>query len=145
MNVKKIAISVVMVVGVMVVGVGLVDVDRDGDDDPAFHVMLARPDVYVNGVYSEEIILDGGEYSFSFVPNGDSPEVLGISLYGETFSFAEDFELVGTLHQTGISEYHTWDYHGQKILIVPDREHISIEIDPNGNIMGAVSINMIKK
>lgn len=137
MNKKIVAVAVVAAAVAVMAGSLF---DGDGTDDAAFHVTLASPDLYEDGVYSEEVILDGGQYGFRFVPNGDSPEILSISLRGKTLDFSEDFELEGTLHQTGISEYYTWEYAGQKTVAVPDRELVSVEINPNGNVMGPVSV-----
>jgi len=57
-------------------------------------------------------------YEFHFVPMGDSPERLVISVVqkqmGLATIFSEWFVLEGTLVDTGISEYHTWDYTGNK-------------------------------
>ena len=69
-----------------------------------FHVTLANPDQYNEGIYSSKFVLDKGEYSFRFVPNGDSPQILSIELEGKEFQFKEDFRLNGTIHETGISE-----------------------------------------
>ena len=139
---RKIIVIIMAVVFVMLVG-SLLERGNDEAESAAFHVTLASPDLYNDGVYSKDLVLDG-KYSFRFVPNGDSPRVLGISISGETFDFSEDFELVGTLHQTDISEYHTWDYSGQKEITVDARQAVSIKIDPNGNINGPVSVYIIK-
>ncbi|MFB5624895.1 MAG: hypothetical protein ACE5RP_08300, partial [Nitrosopumilus sp.] len=109
-----------------------------------FHVTLADPDQYNEGVYSSKFELDKGNYSFRFVPNGDSPQILSIELKGEEFRFKEDFKLNGTLHETGISEYYTWDYDGKKIINVPSPQEIFIQINPNGNVMGSVSVDIIE-
>jgi hypothetical protein len=109
-----------------------------------FHVTLANPDQYNEGIYSSKFVLDKGEYSFRFVPNGDSPQILSIRLEGEEFQFGEDFRLNGTLHKTGISEYYTWDYDGKKIINVPYSQEIFIQIDPNGNVLGSVSVDIIE-
>lgn len=133
----------VIVATVIIVGSLFWD-DKDVNDGPAFHVTLASPDLYTDGIYSEEVFLDGGQYAFRFVPNGDSPRVLSISLRGGMLDFSENFELVGTLHQTEISEYYTWEYDGQRAVIVSDSGTFLVEINPNGNIMGAVSVDIIK-
>ena len=52
-----------------------------------FHVTLADPDQYFEGVYSSKFELDKGDYSFRFVPNGDSPQILSIELEGKEFQF----------------------------------------------------------
>jgi hypothetical protein len=89
-------------------------------------------------------VLNEGNYSFRFVPNGDSPQILSISLQGEDFDFEEDFKLNGTLHETGISEYYTWDYNGEKSISVASFQEIFIQIHPNGNVMGSVSVYLIE-
>ena len=110
----------------------------------AFHETLADPSLYNNGIYTNTFSIDEGEYSFRFVPNGSSPEILSITLNGENFDFSEDFKLVGTSHQTGISEYYTWEYVGQKTILISDMETMSIIINPNGNVMGSVSVDIIE-
>ena len=56
----------------------------------------------------------------------------------------EDFMLEGTSHQTGISEYFTWEYNGEKIIFIPETQEITIVIDPNGTVMGSVSVDILK-
>jgi len=110
-----------------------------------FHVTLADPDLYTNGAYTDTFTIDRGEYSFRFVPNGSSPEILSITLNGDDFDFSEDFKLESTSHQTGTSEYFTWNYDGQKIISIYEMQEISIIIDPNGNIIGSVSVVILEK
>ncbi len=110
----------------------------------AFHVTLADPDLYINGVYTDAFTINRGEYSFRFVPNGSSPEILSITLNGENFDFSEEFKLENTLHQTGASEYFTWKYKGQKIIWVAEMQQVSIIINPNGNVMGSVSVDILE-
>ena len=109
-----------------------------------FHATLADPDLYTNGVYTDTFTIDKGEYSFRFVPNGSSPEILSITLNGENFDFSEDFKLQSTLHQTGTSEYFTWKYMGQKIIWISEMQEVSIIINPNGNVMGSVSVDILE-
>ncbi len=109
-----------------------------------FHVTLAKPSQYQDGVYSSNFILEQGEYSFTFVPNGDSPQKLDIRLSSEGFEFSENFRLKGELHETGISEYYTWDYDGMKSFTVNSQQEVTIEINPNGNVMGSVSVDIIR-
>ncbi len=109
-----------------------------------FHVTLADPDLYINGVYTEEFILEKNEYFFRFVPNGSSPKILSITLNGDTFDYSEDFELIGTPHQTEISEYFTWDYDGQKKIINSETQKVSIAINPNGQTLGSVSVDILE-
>jgi len=110
-----------------------------------FHVTLADPDLYTNGAYTDTFTIARGEYSFRFVPNGSSPEILSITLNGDDFDFSEDFKLESTSHQTGTSEYFTWNYDGQKIISISKMQEISIIIDPNGNIIGSVSVDILEK
>lgn len=113
--------------------------------EPVFHVTLANPEQYKNGVYSNLFDLESGEYYFRFVPNGDSPKTLTITLEGKDFEFSENFKLNGTLHETGISEYYTWDYGGEKSILISSNEEVSIVINPNGNVLGSVSVDIIRK
>lgn len=108
-----------------------------------FHVTLAQPRQYENGIFSDVFYADEGNYKFRFVPNGDSPRILSISLIGEDFDFHENFELKGELHQTGISEYYTWDYIGEKEFSITSYQELSITINPNGNVQGSVSVDII--
>ena len=110
-----------------------------------FHVTLADPNLYSNGVYTKVFTLEKGEYFFRFVPNGSSPEILSISMNGDSFSFSEDFKLIGTPHQTGISEYFTWDYDGERNILISEMQEISIVINPNGKILGSVSVDILEK
>lgn len=104
-----------------------------------FHALLWEEE-YVDGVHERTFDIAAGTYTFKFIPNGDSPRVLSISMEGESFSFADDFALDGTLHKSPISEYYTWDYQGQKTFEVPDGQSVDITIDPNGNVIGTVSV-----
>jgi len=114
------------------------------ENDVLFHATLADPDLYTNGVYIDKFTINKGEYFFRFVPNGSSPEVLSISLDGENFDFSENFKLEGTLHQTGISEYFTWNYNGQKIISISNTQEVSITINPNENITGSVTVDILE-
>ncbi len=113
-------------------------------DDEIFHVTLADPQLYENGIYSDSFLISEGEYHFRFVPNGSSPETLSISLNGSELDFSEDFKLENTLHQTGISEYYTWEYLGQKEITVSENQQLIIIINPNGNVMGSVSVDILQ-
>lgn len=141
MNKKIIIISIVLII--VVIGLSISQDDKK-NNNVVFHVTLADPDLYKNGVYSNTFTLNNGDYTFKFVPNGDSPQSLTILLKGEDFTFSENFKLKGTLHQTGISEYYTWDYVGQKTISIPSQQLISIEINPNGNELGPVSVDIIE-
>ncbi len=142
MNKKIVIIPIVVIIAIFVV---IFSSDpSEKNSNIVFHVTLADPDLYTNGIYTDTFTIDKGEYSFRFVPNGSSPEILSIILNGENFDFSEDFKLQSTLQQTGTSEYFTWKYDGQKIILISEMQGISIIINPNGNVMGSVSVDILE-
>ena len=114
------------------------------DDSVIFHVTLADPELYKNGKYTNTFEIEKGEYYFRFVPNGSSPEILSISLDGYSVEFSEDFRLENTLHETGISEYYTWKYLGNDQIMISEDQQVKIDINPNGNVMGSVSVSILQ-
>ena len=142
MNKKIVLIPIVMIIATFVTIFSLDPSERNGN--VVFHVTLADSGLYANGVYTDTFTINEGEYSFRFVPNGSSPEILSIILNGENFDFSEDFNLESTLHQTGTSEYFTWKYVGQEIISISKMQEISITINPNGNITGSVSVDILE-
>ena len=67
----------------------------------------------------------GNTYQFKFVPMGDSPEQLRLSLVGISPSvqvFSDTLYLKKTLVDTGISKYYTWEYVGDKFFQISDKE-----------------------
>ncbi|GBL41471.1 hypothetical protein LBMAG54_03170 [Nitrosopumilaceae archaeon] len=141
MNKKILVIPAVFIIIVLVLSFNQVD---KKSNNVVFHITLADPDLYKNGIYSNTFTVNKGNYLFKFVPNGDSPQSLIILLKGENYNFSENFKLKGTLHQTGISEYYTWDYDGQKTVSIPIQQMITIEINPNGNELGPVSVDVVE-
>jgi hypothetical protein len=142
MDKKIIIIPVVLVIVIGIISFSSDEPDRE--NSTVFHVTLADPNLYVNGEYTDSFTIEKGDYIFRFVPNGSSPKVLSITLNGNLFDFSEDFELVGTPHQTGISEYFTWDYDGEKKISISEIQEISIKINPNGETMGSVSVDILE-
>lgn len=141
MNKKIIIIPIVIIIGILAV----LSLDSsEKNDDITFHVTLADPQLYENGVYTESFDIKSGEYYFRFVPNGSSPEILSISLDGYSIKFSEDFQLENTLHETGISEYYTWEYLGENKITILEDQRVSIRINPNGNVMGSVSVDILQ-
>ena len=114
--------------------------DASESTDFVYHMLLADPEIYENGIFSESFQIPAGSYKFKFIPNGDSPQTLSIELKGEAFSFSENFELEGTSHKSPISEYFTWDYLGQKEFQLTQGQSLEITINPNGNTDGTVSV-----
>lgn len=109
-----------------------------------YHVRLADPKLYENGIFSDTFTVEKGSYQFRFVPNGDSPQILSITLKGSNYSFSEDFELEGTPHETGISTYYTWKYLGRDRIEIPEDQELQIVINPHGNVLGPVSVYLVK-
>ncbi|MBT8252051.1 MAG: hypothetical protein KJO99_04385 [Nitrosopumilus sp.] len=109
-----------------------------------FHSTMADPKIYNNEIFTDSFLASKGGYMFRFVPNGSSPEILSITLVGKNYNFHEDFMLKGIPHQTGISEYYTWEYEGQKDFTIFEDDEISITINPNGNVKGSVSVDILK-
>ena len=131
----------------MIIAIGLVSFSSNETSekkDATFHVTLADPDLYNNGIYTDTFTIDKGEYSFRFVPNGSSPKILSITLNGDNFDFSEDFKLESISHQTGVSEYFTWEYNGQKTIVISEIQEVSIIINPNGNVIGSVSVDILE-
>lgn len=141
MNKKIIIIPVILII--VIIGLSFNHDDKK-NSDVVFHVTLADPSLYKNGIYFNTFTINQGNYLFRFVPNGDSPQSLTILLKGENYDFSENFKLKGTLHKTGISEYYTWDYDGQKAILIPTQQVVAIEINPNGNELGPVSVDIIE-
>ena len=91
-------------------------------------------------------------YKFDFVPMGDSPERLKISVGGKGTGvevFSEMFILEGTLVDTGISEYYTWDYTGNKNFEISYQQcpsqktcNYDIIVERYGNLKGSVTISL---
>ena len=141
MNKKIIIIPIVVIIGIFAV----MSLDSSEEEDGVtFHVTLADPQLYQDGIYTETFEIESGEYYFRFVPNGSSPEILSISLDGWSIEFSEDFQLKNTLHETGISEYYTWEYLGENQIMIPEDQQVKISINPNGNVMGSVSVSILQ-
>lgn len=141
MNKKIGIIPIVIIAGFAVIF--LLDPSEE-DSNIIFHITLADPDLYNNGIHTDAFTVDKGEYSFRFVPNGSSPKILSITLNGNNFDFSENFKLESTSHQTGISEYFTWEYVGEKVIQISESQEITIIINPNGNVMGSVSVDILE-
>ena len=127
----------------VVIALGL-SIEPRSEKTVAYHVTLADPKLYTDGIFTDTFEIQKGTYQFSFVPNGDSPQALSIDLKGAAFSFSEDFQLEGTSHETGISTYYTWDYLGKKVIQVPGDQELQIVINPRGNLLGSVSVDLTR-
>ena len=145
MNKKIVILVIIPILGFVVFDwiTGLSDENEKINDD-IFHITLADPELYTNGVYTDEFLIDPGTYFFRFVPNGSSPEILSIKLNGQNYVFEENFELVGIPHESETAKYFTWEYNGNEKIIIDSSQEISITINPNGNVKGSVSVDLIK-
>lgn len=139
-------LAIIIIIGIaIIISVGVLNIDNQKPDDVIFHATLADPELYVEGVFSEEFFLESGYYKLRFVPNGDSPEVLSVYINGESELLHEDFELSGTPHITEISEYYTWEYIGKNTIYAVQSEMVRITIDPHGDLLGPVSVSLIRE
>ena len=94
------------------------------------------------------------QYKFEFVPMGDSPERLKISIVwsGQGVEvFSEMFVLEKTLVDTGISKYYTWEYVGKENVLVSNQQcpnqktcNYEITVERFGNLEGSVSISLTR-
>ena len=145
MNKKIVIIVIIPILGFVAFDwiTGLSDEGEKINDD-VFHITLADPELYTNGVYTDEFLIESGTYFFRFVPNGSSPEILSIKLIGQNYVFEENFELVGIPHESETAKYFTWKYDGNEKIIIESSQEISITINPNGNVKGSVSVDLIR-
>ena len=140
------------IIGYISVGVGIAMVfgvytlidSADKNRQSIFHVTLADPTMYQNGVFTDSFEIQEGSYYFAFVPNGDSPQTIAISLQGPNYYSMERFVLHSDFHDTGISEYYTWSYIGdeESTIKIPSSQLIQITIDPHENYDGPVSVSL---
>ena len=146
MNKKIVIIVIIPILGFIAFDwiTGLSDEGEKINED-IFHITLADPELYTNGVYTDKFLIEPGTYFFRFVPNGSSPEILSIKLTGQNYEFTENFNLLGIPHESETAKYFTWKYEGKKNITIDSLQKISISINPNGNEMGSVSVDLIKK
>jgi hypothetical protein len=142
---KKKSIGILIILGVVILGVSLSMNFEEKEDNVVFHITLADPELYTNGIYTNNFTIESGTYYFRFVPNGSSPEILSIKLSGQNYSFIENFNLKGIPHESETSKYFTWEYQGEKNVTIDSMQEITIVINSNGNVMGSVSVDIIKK
>ena len=143
---KVIVLAIIAVVGFIAFDwiTGFTDNDEKVDN-VVFHITLANPELYTNGIHTDEFSIEPGTYFFRFVPNGSSPEILSIELTSQNYEFVENYSLIGTPHESETAKYFTWQYQGKGEIIIESSKQISININPNGNVNGSVSVDLIKK
>lgn len=144
MNKKIVVIIPIIVIVVMFLVGSLSSSPLEKRNDTVFHATLADPKLYMDGIYTNVFTAEEGQYKFRFVPNGSSPQIITITLRGDTVDFSEDFKLRGILQDTGISEYYTWEYDGVDSIAISEMQEIAITIDPNGETQGSVSVSIFE-
>ena len=146
MNKKIVIIPIIVIIGLIAIDwiTGFSD-QKEKNNDIVFHITLANPELYTNGVYTDEFSIEPGTYFFRFVPNGSSPEILSIKLTSQNYEFVENYTLIGTPHESETAKYFTWKYQGKGEIVIEASKQISISINPNGNLNGSVSVDLIKK
>ena len=142
---KVIVLAIIAVVGFIAFDwiTGFTDNDEKVDN-VVFHITLANPELYTNGIHTDEFSIEPGTYFFRFVPNGSSPEILSIKLTSQNYEYTENFNLVGIPHESETAKYFTWKYDGNEKIKIESSQEISISINPNGNVKGSVSVDLIK-
>jgi hypothetical protein len=122
----------------------------------------------INSYTFDSIALDTGTtYQFKFVPMGDSPERLRISLVWPSAQYHKSVEIFSdtlylkkSLVDTGISKYYTWEYTGEKTFHISDKEcyeaesnssilkkqtcYYELNVERIGNLLGSVSMSIEK-
>ena len=135
---------VIVTIAIIIVIVLVLSFEHRPEKKIVYHITLANPKIYTNETFTDAFQIQKGKYQFSFVPSGDSPETLSITLKGARLAFSEDFKLEGIPHETGISTYYTWNYQGRKEISLLEDDQLEIIINPHGNLLGSISVDLIK-
>ena len=147
------------IIGVVFVGAQINPDNPENEKNPNSEVWSTRMagpefDNISNHRYSPITLERSVPYKFDFVPMGDSPERLKISVGGKGTGvevFSEMLYLEGTLVDTGISEYYTWDYIGNKNFEIsvnqcPNQKtcNYDIIVERYGNLKGSVTVSLLQ-
>ncbi len=142
---KYIVIAVILAIAATVIAISM-DGSPRANADRVFHARLADPALYENGIYTGTAELAAGSYEFRFVPSGGSPRILSITVSEEdAVLFSDDFELEGTAQGSEGAIYYTWDYLGQKQLSIAENRSATFTIDPHGDTLGPVTVQLIRQ
>ena len=139
--------KVVLIIGILIVAIAfLMNIDSKDSTEVVYKARLADPALYnTDGLFIDSFSIPAGNYKFRFVPNGDSPRILSINIVAdENMLFSEDFELNSIEQGSDLSRYYTWEYNGRKELSIPESKMITITINPHGNLIGPVTVELIK-
>jgi len=147
------------IIGVVFVGAQINPDNPENEKSPNSEVWSTRMagpefDNVSNHKYAPITLERKVPYEFHFVPMGDSPERLKISVGGKVHGaevFSEMFVLEGMLVDTGISEYYTWDYTGSNNFVIsfdqcPNQKtcDYDITVERYGNLKGSVTISLLQ-
>ena len=137
-------IAAIIGISILIVFLGIDFEEKDNDS--IFHVTLADSSMYENGIFTDSFEIEKGIYQFEFVPNGDSPKTLTISIVGPDHKSIEKFVLNSKSHETGISQYYTWSYlgDGESTIEIDSFQEVQITINPHENYNGPVSVFLKK-
>jgi len=116
-------------------------------NDQVWNIRISGDEFHDLAVFGSEIgNLGIGMYEFGFVPMGDSPQVLRLTISNDRGNqvFSEEFVLEKSLVDTGISKYYTWDYLGNEFAPISKEGNYEITIEREGNLKGSVSISLTK-
>ena len=113
--------------------------------DVVFYAILADPRLYIDGVYTNVFTAKEGHYILTLKQIGNNPQILTITLHGDTVDFSEDFKLMRTPQGTKISEYHAWYYDSGKSITVSETQEITITIDPNGETQSDIMVIILDR
>ena len=152
MNKKPIIGGIVLVAIIGVVYAGAQINPDNPENGEVWSIRMASPEWHDRQTVRASLPnLEEGTYKLGFVPMGDSPHKITIVIKGKStttspnFYFSEEFILKGTPVDTGISEYYTWEYVGQKYVYIPEVEgeaNYEITIKRSGNLKGSVTISL---
>jgi len=149
-NMKKSSIIIIALAVIVITIIWISSSNNAQNSQEIYHISLSESKYNEYGIFIDEFSISENcqrycNYKFTFVPNGDSPQTLSISIIDETTSFSEDFQLVGTSVNSDISQYYTWDYEGEKYFENSGSGRVNIEINPHGNLKGTVSVYIIQE
>ena len=158
MNKKPIIGGIILaaIIGVVFVGAQINPDNPENEDSKSevWNTRIAGPefDDVFNHRYSPITLERKVPYEFDFVAMGDSPKWLEISVVwsGQGVQvFSEMLYLEGTLVDTGISEYYTWDYVGNKNFEISFKQcpnqktcNYDIIVERHGDLKGSVTISL---
>ena len=156
MNKKPIIGGIILVAIIGVVYAGAQINPDNPENGEIWSIRMASPEWHDRQTVRDSLPnLEEGTYKLGFVPMGDSPSKIGITIWVRSAGnfdeatwtpvFSEGFVLKGTPVDTGISKYYTWEYVGQKYVYIPEVEgeaNYEITIKRSGNLKGSVTISL---